>query len=78
MKTLEDNILALNVEAVEQRAGPWGEEFKAKGERQDLGKYGKFLEKDHHLHDHLSSVTSIYHSSFNHKIDNLELYCPIQ
>lgn len=43
MKTLEDNILALNVEAAEQRAGPWGEEFKPSGERQDLGKYGNFF-----------------------------------
>lgn len=46
MKRLEDNILALSVEAAEWRAGPWKEEeFKPHGERQDLGKYKKYFEE---------------------------------
>lgn len=52
MKTLEDNILALNVEAAEPRFGPWGEELKPNGERgRTWGNMGIFLEKDHHLHN---------------------------
>lgn len=42
------------------------------------GNMGNSLEKDHYLLDYLLSFVLTDHLSFNHKVDNLELYYPIQ
>lgn len=47
MKGLKDNVLALNVEAAGWRTGTLGKrELQPNRERQDLGKYSHYVEKD--------------------------------